>query len=196
MQLKNALQDEQVIARLKAYDSLLHKWQKSINLVAPSTLKSSWERHILDSLAFLPYLPPHIKNVVDIGSGAGFPPLALAMACPKIDFKAIDSDERKVIFMQSVSRETSTVNFTAICSRAEDKLPLLQNIDVLTSRALAPLSDLISYLKLCSSKPIGVFTKGAQVQSEIDLALEAHDFEYELYPHEFSAETHFVAVRI
>jgi 16S rRNA (guanine527-N7)-methyltransferase len=175
---------------------LLHKWQKSINLVAPSTLQNSWERHILDSLSFLPHIPSQAKRVADIGSGAGFPPLALAMARPDIHFTAIDSDERKVIFMQSVSRETKTDNFTAISARAEDYLPKINDIDVLTSRALAPLTDLISYLKLCPSCPLGVFTKGVQVRSELAEALKVHEFEYELVPHEMSAETQFVIVKL
>jgi 16S rRNA (guanine527-N7)-methyltransferase len=196
MLLDDILSNEDIISRLRQYDALLHKWQKSINLVAPSTLKNSWERHIMDSLAFVPHLPKQSRYIVDIGSGGGFPPLALAMALPNIEFTAIDSDERKVIFMQSVSRETNLTNFRAVTGRAEDVLPTIEHIDCLTSRALASLTDLISFLRLCQGSPEGLFTKGAQVSEEIELAQSQHEFNYEQYRHEYSPETSFVHVRL
>lgn len=190
------LADNDIKNRLEAYDATLHKWQKTINLVAPSTLANSWDRHILDSLAFVPHIGDEHKTIVDIGSGAGFPALVLAMAYPEKHFIAIDSDERKVIFMQSVSRETMTRNIDFVTGRAEEILPSIEDIDLLTARALAPLGDLITFLKSCRKDTHGLFTKGLAVKDEILKAQEQHDFHYEIFPHSYSAQTRFVKIML
>ena len=69
----------ETLQRLETYAALLVKWQAKINLVGPATLPDLWRRHFLDSAQLLPLLPPASGTLVDLGSGAGFPGLVLAI---------------------------------------------------------------------------------------------------------------------
>ncbi len=96
-----------IMARLETYAALLEKWQPRINLVGPATLRDRWRRHFLDSAQLLPLLPEATERLVDLGSGAGFPGLALAiLGVP--DVHLIESDQRKVAFLRAVSAATAT----------------------------------------------------------------------------------------
>ncbi|HEY8013282.1 MAG TPA: RsmG family class I SAM-dependent methyltransferase, partial [Dongiaceae bacterium] len=73
------------MALLEGYAALLVKWQKAINLVAPDSLPDLWRRHMLDSAALFPLIPATARTLVDLGSGAGFPGLVLAiMGVPQV----------------------------------------------------------------------------------------------------------------
>ena len=86
------------LEQLHAYDALLHKWQKTINLVGRNTLHESWDRHILDSVQIAQYVSRESKTLYDLGSGAGFPGLVLAILRPDLDVHLIESDLRKCSF--------------------------------------------------------------------------------------------------
>ena len=70
---------EALLEDIKTYVDLLEKWQKSINLVSTATLADVWSRHVLDSAQIYPLIPANAKKVIDLGSGAGFPGLLLAL---------------------------------------------------------------------------------------------------------------------
>jgi len=93
---------------LQTYQELLHKWQKRINLVSNNTIKDSWERHFEDSLQIIDLIPEMTKNLVDLGSGAGFPGLVIAIEKPEISVTLVESDQKKCSFLKTVSRETNT----------------------------------------------------------------------------------------
>ena len=91
----------ETLDRLIAYDGLLRKWQPKINLVGPSTLPDAWKRHFLDSAQLLPLIPEPDRPVVDIGTGAGFPGLVLAiLGLPHVHL--IEHNMQKIAFLQSV----------------------------------------------------------------------------------------------
>ena len=69
----------ETIARLEVYEALLRHWQKAVNLVAPGTLDAVWHRHFADSAQLLPLAPPGARSWIDLGSGAGFPGLVVAI---------------------------------------------------------------------------------------------------------------------
>ncbi len=69
----------ETIARLEVYEALLRQWQKAVNLVAPGTLDAVWHRHFADSAQLLPLAPPGARSWIDLGSGAGFPGLVVAI---------------------------------------------------------------------------------------------------------------------
>lgn len=167
--------------QLATYQNLLMKWQKAINLVGPTTLDAVAERHFFDSAQLFRYIPDVDVRLVDMGSGAGFPGLVLAMLGVR-DVHLIESDVRKATFLREVSRETKTP-VTVHDMRVEDcDIP---EIDVFTARALAPLKDLLGYMHLLSSPDhasYGLFMKGMQAQEEIDKAAKSWDFEVETYP--------------
>ena len=130
--------------KLNHYYDLLLKWQKTINLVSPSTIKDAKKRHFDDSRQLSQYIPQETKNICDIGSGAGFPALVLAILNPQIHFNLIESDTRKCAFLRTVSRETLCDNVTIHNDRVEN---IIDNIkaDMVTARALASLEMLINY---------------------------------------------------
>ncbi len=154
----------ETVARLTAYVELLAKWQPTINLVGSDTLADPWSRHVLDSAQLLPLIPPTARRLVDLGSGAGFPGLVLAvMGAP--DVHLIESDGRKCAFLREAARITGTA-VTVINKRIEQVPPLAA--DVVTARALAPLSRLLDWA-VPHLGPGGVclFLKGRGAEDEL-----------------------------
>src|SRR5437588_12718613 len=95
----------ETLARLDAYAELLRQWSPRINLVAASTLDDLWRRHVLDSAQLFPLLPPGAHSLIDLGSGAGFPGLVLAiLGVPAVEL--IESDARKCAFLREAARGT------------------------------------------------------------------------------------------
>lgn len=168
-----------VADRLQRYAALLAEWQPKINLVGPKTMPELWARHFLDSAQLFPLLPADTVRLVDMGSGAGFPGVVLAiMGVPEVHL--LESDQRKGIFMQHVSRETKTP-VTVHTARIE-AVPALA-ADVVTARALAPLAELLPYTGR-HLKPDGaaLFLKGAGWQQEIEEARAAWEFHVKHHP--------------
>ena len=158
---------------LQTYKELLLKWQKAVNLVAPSTLKDVDKRHFLDSLQILPLLPVDKPfKLVDMGSGAGFPGVVIACVCPNADVHLIESDQKKAIFMQTVSRETN-VSVTVHNKRIEDVN--MDGVDVVSARALSSLDELFSYSSKFKPEKF-IFLKGENADKEIKEATYSWDF--------------------
>ena len=157
-------------ARLGVYAALLTRWQKVVNLVAPSTLSSVWVRHFADS-SQVADLCPTARVWLDLGSGAGFPGLVTAILLAD-DTKGlvhlVESDKRKCAFLREVSRETGAR--TVIHDRRiEEVVPALAvTIDAISARALAPLPLLVAHSERFLLKgATGVFLKGQDVAQEL-----------------------------
>lgn len=160
--------------KLRLYHDILLKWQARINLISPATVNTIWNRHIEDSLQLLPLLPQGPFTLYDMGSGAGFPGLVLAMARPDMALTLIESDSKKCAFLTAVSRETSTA-VTIRNSRIEAAAADLPAPDCLSARALAPLSDLLDLAApWVAANPAltALFPKGEQYGAEITAARE------------------------
>lgn len=160
----------ETLERLKMYAALLAKWNPAINLVAKSTLADAWTRHFADSAQAYALLPPGTHTLVDMGSGAGFPGLVLAvMGVPEVHL--IESDTRKAAFLREVARATGTPA-TVHAVRIEQAPPL--QADVLSARALASLPELLElghrFLKPGAS---GLFLKGKTAADELTAAAES-----------------------
>lgn len=146
------------------YADLLTKWQAKINLVGPDTLPDVWRRHMLDSAQLSRFIPKN-KKVVDIGSGAGFPGLVLAIMRPDLDLHLVESDQRKCAFLREVNRATgcgATIH--------TDRIEALESLngDVITSRALASLDKLLVFAQMHSlSTGICLFLKGKRWSEEL-----------------------------
>lgn len=160
-------------AKLKRYGALLIKWQKAINLVADSTLNDLWRRHFLDSGQLFKLLPSPDTPLVDMGSGAGFPGMVLAMMGAR-HVTLIESDLKKVAFLREVARETET-KVTFLPQRIETVTGLNPRPEIAMARALAPLSALIGWQKHLGA-PQGLYLKGARAGHEIAEASLLHDF--------------------
>ena len=154
----------ETLCQFEAYLKLLEKWQRRINLVANSTMADVWERHILDSAQLFRFCPPNTKKILDVGSGAGFPGLVLAiMGDAQVDL--VESDQRKAIFLSTVVRSLGLP--AKIYNQRIETLPNLAP-DVITARALAPVPKLMKLIEnQISLDTVCLFLKGASVEDEL-----------------------------
>lgn len=179
--------------RLDAYAGLLRKWQERINLVSASTLADLWRRHMVDSGQLFRHLPPATRAVVDFGSGAGFPGLVLAaMGVPQVHL--VESDSRKCAFLREAAR-IMAVPVVIHNRRIEQVTPFV--VDVVTSRALAPLSELLSYAEPFLSHPGDnvdtgecLFLKGRTAEDELTAASKEWNMAIERLPSLSDPEGH------
>jgi len=167
----------ETLDKLQAYADLLEKWQRRINLVSKSTLPDLWVRHMIDSAQIFPHLPKDCKNLVDIGCGAGFPGMVLAIMGIE-DVHMVDSDARKMAFVREVSRITATP--VTIHNCRIDDMNVTEKFDVVTSRALAPLEKLLGFSDMLM-KPEGrsIYLKGRKSEEEIIEAQKSWNFEFQ-----------------
>lgn len=178
--------------RLEILSALLIKWNPKINLVSKSTIENLWTRHIADSAQLFTLRSETVGHWVDIGSGAGFPGLVVAILAAEKgnigNLTMIESDQRKCAFLRTVLRETG-VHATVIAERIE-KVDC-QNADVLSARALADLSTLFEFSEKHLRKTgIALFPKGISWENEVITAKKSWSFEFEA----ISSETEHKAV--
>ncbi len=170
-------------ARLEAYVRRMEEWQSRINLVAPSTLETIWQRHIVDSLQ-LHAVKPDALRWADMGSGGGLPGIVIACALagrPGSHVHLIESNHKKAAFLRAVSVELDLPT-SVHAARIEEVVPQLPKVEIVTARALAPLSDLLRYGNLLlKSGAVGLFPKGRDYQSELTDALRNWQFSYRLH---------------
>jgi 16S rRNA (guanine527-N7)-methyltransferase len=171
--------------KLEHYASLITRWQKAINLVAPSTLSALWERHILDSVQ----LAPHIADgsrLLDIGSGGGLPGVVLAMLLPDAHVTLVESDRKKCEFLLAVSRETATP-FHVENTRIESLPP--HHADIITSRACAALPQLLAWAPPhLNEGGKMLFLKGKNHPEEILDAQKKWSFSVDVFPSQVSQD--------
>ena len=157
--------------KLRIFYRTLIKWQNSINLISKSTIKNIWERHFIDSAQLYKYVKNINGNILDFGSGAGFPGLVLAIMGKK-NIHLVESDYKKCVFLNEVAMLTD-IDITIHNCRIENLN--FFNVDLVTCRALAPLNKLMDYVETFASKSSNVkqnlpkllFLKGKNYKSEL-----------------------------
>ncbi|MDD9979396.1 MAG: 16S rRNA (guanine(527)-N(7))-methyltransferase RsmG [Boseongicola sp.] len=173
----------ETLERLEIYAQLLRTWNPRINLVAPKTLDDLWSRHIWDSAQVWAHRPEDCSVWADLGSGGGFPGAVIAILGaeqPGLSVFLVESDQRKATFLRTVARETGA-NFTVINKRIEDVEPL--EADVVSARALAPLSDLLALASMHLKRDgTALLMKGAQHMSELEQARKTWSFNCTVLP--------------
>ncbi len=173
----------ETLDRLSAHADILHKWNRRINLVGPADEQEIWMRHFINSAQLWSFMPPGARRWADLGSGGGFPGLVIAAlaaeAAPDLEVILVESDVRKAAFLGEAGRAMG-LSVRVLPERIENVTPLLA--DVVSARALAPLSHLLAYFeKHRSPTGIGLFPKGETVHKEIDKAERERLFEYRLH---------------
>ena len=154
----------ETIDQFKEYLTLLEKWQPKINLVAQSTLGHAWQRHILDSAQLAAFYPPNTKHILDVGSGAGFPGLVLAIM-GGVEVDLVESNQRKAVFLSTVIRLLGLP--AKVHNERIETLPNL-SADVITARALAPVPKLMKLIEnQITADNVCLFLKGASVEDEL-----------------------------
>jgi 16S rRNA (guanine527-N7)-methyltransferase len=173
----------ETLQKFDAYLQLLQKWQKTINLVGPKTLDDVWMRHFSDSAQLKP-IHPHADKWLDLGSGAGFPGLVLALLSgdrSNFTIDLVEVDQRKSAFLREVIRATGAPAKVHV-GLVQDVIPHFTP-DVVTSRALAPLDTLIKWtLPLLSRGSKAVFPKGRDAASELTRLAAIPNIRVELKP--------------
>ena len=155
---------------LKLYVNILKKWQKAVNLIADSTINDIWNRHILDSAQIFLLISEKSKSLVDLGSGAGFPGLVLAILNknnkgPLEQIILIESDTKKCLFLKEVIRQLSLS--VIVLNQRIEKTENIQ-ADVITARALAPVQKLLELSRhIANQNTMYLFLKGKSVDDEL-----------------------------
>jgi 16S rRNA (guanine527-N7)-methyltransferase len=198
----------ETLEKLTKYADLLRRWQKAVNLVAPSTLDQIWHRHIADSAQLAALVPPSARTFADIGSGGGFPALVLAIMLDgsrkerPLHMSLIESDGRKGAFLREVIRQTAlktSGNAVEILSmRIENSVTQLKvgAVDVVSARACASLDRLFQYAyPLFHADTVALFLKGRDVQREITEAQAHWTFSTRLTPSRTETDATIVEVR-
>jgi 16S rRNA (guanine527-N7)-methyltransferase len=132
--------DETQLARLVAHLDLLDEWSARMNLTAIRDRPSQLTKHLLDSLTVQPYLRG--ERVADVGSGAGFPGIPLAIVEPHRHFTLIESTGKKCRFLEHVREALELKNVAVVQSRAESYQPDMR-FDTVLARAVGPVADLV-----------------------------------------------------
>lgn len=160
----------ETLARFEAYAGLLRLWSGRINLVGGATLGDLWRRHFLDSAQLLAHVPAGTRSLVDLGSGAGFPGLVLAiLGVPGVEL--IEADARKCAFLREAARVTAAP-VTIRNARIEAVMPHI--VDVVTARGCAPLDRLLALAQpLIGSGTLCLFPKGEKAEQELTAARQA-----------------------
>ena len=163
--------------RLDTFVELLLSWQRTTNLIAASTIPHLWTRHIADSLQLLD-LAPDARAWVDLGSGAGFPGLMIAIALaerPGTIVHLIDSNKKKAAFLREAQRVTGAPAEVHIQRIEEFTHSFAAPLDAVTARAVAPLKLLLqqSFPLLGKSGAMGLFLKGQNAELELKEARAA-----------------------
>ncbi len=161
--------------QLICYSDLLVKWQKSINLVSDTTIDDMWCRHFYDSAQLIDLIEKGkgSLNILDVGSGAGFPGLVLSvLGAGKVHL--IESNRKKCAFMKQVIQKTG---IDAIVHNERVEKISNSSIDLITSRACADLDKLLSLTaNLITPKTECLFLKGEKAEEEIKHASKKWDF--------------------
>ena len=176
----------ETLAHFDRYAALLVEWQERMNLVGPSTLPVLWERHFADSAQLLALAGPG-RSWLDIGAGAGFPGLVVALLDPAAQVTMVESIAKKCAFLNAVADETRLSDRVVIKNQRIESLPR-QKFDVITARALAALDQLFEWgLPYAGSGTKWLLPKGIRVGEELIAADRRFSFDHHLVPSQTDA---------
>ncbi|MGO4387759.1 16S rRNA (guanine(527)-N(7))-methyltransferase RsmG [Microvirga sp. 2YAF29] len=182
--------------KLELLERELRRWQKVKNLVGPATLDQIWDRHIVDSLQLLD-LAPQAKTWIDLGSGAGFPGLVLAIAGQERGLKVylVESNSRKCAFLREITRLTGA-QASIRAARLETVIPgFVGQADVVSARALASLTQLLEWTEpMLKAGAIGLFPKGRDAEIELTEARKRWTFEADILPSRTDSEARILRI--
>ena len=171
----------ETLALFDQWNTILSKWNKSINLVQRSSMEQFWTRHAADSWQVIDHIKGPISTAIDLGSGGGFPGLAVGIWL-KLQGQGmvtlVESAGKKASFLRTAAREMALpVSVEAKRAETIESKPY----DLITARAFAPLLPLFGYAeRFHGPKTQIILLKGASVAQEIEQAEAEFEFEYNL----------------
>lgn len=205
--------DEALPQKLLRYHAMLMDWNTRMDLTAVTEEAEMIDKHYVDSLIALkvPGLLPVTGRLIDVGTGAGFPGLPLALACPQLQVTLMDAQQKRLNFLRAVIDELQVRNVTLVHARAEDGAQFPQHrekYDVAVARAVAPLAALAEYLlpfvkvggkAVCWKGPAlaeemqqgrrAAHLLGGRVEEPVNAAIPGRDWQHMLLPIAKTAKT-------
>ena len=165
---------EEQIEKFYKYMNLLIEWNQKINLTAIVEPKEIIQKHFIDSMSVLDYIQDK-KNIIDVGTGAGFPGIPIKIANPNINVTLLDSLQKRVNFLSKVVSQLELDKIKAVHSRAEDYAKEnRESYDVAISRAVANMSTLVEYLlPYVKQDGIVICMKGPNIEDELEKSKKA-----------------------
>ncbi len=165
-------------SRLKALEGLYREWNAQINVISRKDIDNVYEHHVLHSLAIAKYLEtvPGLEeafagaDILDLGTGGGFPGIPLAILYPQARFTLCDSVGKKTIVAQAIAKAMDLKNVEVVNARAES---LGRNFDFVVSRAVASLTDFYPWVKGRFNRGI-LYLKGGDVNEELAQLMGRH----------------------
>ena len=174
----------ETVTRLDQFVELFLRWQRAVQLVSVASLPRLWTRHIADSLQVVD-LAPDAKSWADLGTGGGFPGLVVAIALADragAMVHLVESDSRKAAFLREAARQTQAPAKIHV-ERIESVAKRIGSVEVVTARALAPLTRIIELSEpFLSRGATGIFMKGQDVDNELTEAAKSWKIQSRLMP--------------
>ncbi len=184
--------------RFDTYVELLARWRKVTNLVSEATFANVWMRHLADSAQLLDFAPL-ARRWVDMGSGAGFPGMVIAILLADVEgaqVHCIESDRRKCAFLREVARATNAPAVVHPTRIETLEATLLPPVDAVTARGLAPMPQLLEFAKgWLIHGAIGIFPRGRSADDQIKALPDQDQFQIETFPSKVETEARIVRVR-
>jgi 16S rRNA (guanine527-N7)-methyltransferase len=185
-------------ARLEIYVDLLRRWRKVTNLISEASFAEVWSRHIADSAQLLA-LAPEALRWVDMGSGAGFPGMVIAIQLAGVAgarVHCLESDQRKCAFLREVARATGApAEIHAVRIESFDPNALAP-VDAVTARALAPLPRILEFANVWLDQgAIGVFPRGRSAEAQLETSPSAHGMRIDIIASRLDPEAAILRVR-
>ena len=174
----------ETIERLDHFEGLLRKWNPKINLISKNDVDQIWQRHILDSTQVFQHAVPPFQTWFDFGSGGGFPGIMCAVLAaerfPEAAFHMVESDIRKAVFLRQVATE---LHLSAKVHSVRIEHLDAGSADVISARALAPLSELLKLSVPHAARHAQLlFPKGRNAETELTHAHLSWNFEVDRIP--------------
>ena len=187
----------ETFAALQQFEQLVRRWTPAINLVSKATLPDLWARHIVDSAQIFSLCPASASSWADLGAGGGFPGIVVAILAkelrPELQVTLVESDLRKATFLRQAAHALS-LRLSVQSSRIESLDPL--RADVISARALAPLSELLAYAgRHLAAGGVAIFPKGARSAEELVAAREFWAFDVTTEQSQSDADAAILVIR-
>lgn len=176
--LVRASVDDSAFQAIETFVRCCQHWGAVQNLVGAADRARLWSRHVLDSLQLVPLVAG--RTAIDLGSGAGFPGLVVALARPEIEMTLVEANRKKAAFL--IHAAAAAGRTVRVESRRAEALAAVAR-DTVTARAVAPLPALLALaLPFFGGSTVGLFPKGREAAAEIGAARTSFRFAVERHP--------------